>query len=543
MNAWTKTSLYLIIAAGLTATVYLTRPAPREVALLSDVGKPLAPALTDPLAVKALEVISYDAQAAKVKAFKVAFDGQRWVIPSHNNYPADAAERIGMAASVFTDLVRERIVTDNKADHARLGVLSPEDESALATNTSGIGTRVTLRDGSDRPLVDLILGANVEGPENDMFSGRPPKIFVREINSDRVYVTTLAQGFSTRFIDWVETDLLRMGEAGAQSVVSVFVDRYSVDDQTMQIKDVQRVTLTRPGIDPERPTAPRAWTMSTEPGGGLDRLHTLNVERIDQLLSGLTSMRLVGVRRKPENLAAVLAGASSGKEASLSLPDQLSLQTRGFYLGRDARMLAGDGQMTVRSDDGVVYMLWFGSAVPEGEDAASGGQIGGPTGTKTDETGVPRYVLITALFDPTLLPEPVKTFQLITAEAAAAGKPEDSPEAKALAPLKQAFDARVEAWRAKMKSGGDRAKALSSRFADWYYVVDGKGLDALRPTRDQLQKPPPKPNAIELPGGMKLEPVDAPPFSVQPEGNPAPAPATAPPAAPQADPPAPKPPG
>jgi hypothetical protein len=53
MNAWTKTSLYLIVAAGLTATVYLTRPAPREVALLSDVGKPLAPALTDPLAVKA----------------------------------------------------------------------------------------------------------------------------------------------------------------------------------------------------------------------------------------------------------------------------------------------------------------------------------------------------------------------------------------------------------------------------------------------------------------------------------------------------------
>ena len=518
MNAWTKTIVLLLAAGGLSAAAVTSRPVTREAALLSDVGKPLAPELTDPLAVKSLEVISYDPQAARVRAFKVAFDGQRWVIPSHANYPADAADRMAQAASAFAGLVRERIVTDNRADHARLGVLAPDDETAVATNPDGPGTRVTLRDASDRPLADLIIGKAVDQPDTgNPFAATSPARFVREVNSDRVYVTSLQQGFSTRFIDWVETDLLKLDTTG---VVSLFVDRYKIDDQTMQLTDVQRVTLTRAPSDPTAPTRGRPWAFSTEPGGGLSQGFQLNTARIDATLGTLGSTRLVGVRRKPDNLAKALAG-STGKEATVGLSDQLSLQTRGFYLGRDGRVLASDGQMTVRCDDGVVYMLWFGAPVPEGEDAASGGQVGGTT--KAAEAaagkGVPRYVLITALFDDSTLPEPAKSFDLIAAEKAAEGKPADSPEALALAPLAQARADALAARKTKLEAGRKRAQTLTSRFAEWYYVVDGEGVDKLRPTRDELQQPVPPPKPIELPNGIKIEPVDKPPFEVGP-GNP-----------------------
>jgi hypothetical protein len=531
MNAWSKTALYVALAGGLGAAVYATRPVTREVSLLSDVGKPLTPELTDPLAVKGLEVVSYDPAEARVRAFSVTFDGQRWVIPSANNYPADAADRMAAAAGAFAGLKRERIVTDNKADHAALGVLSPEDESAVATSPSGVGTRVTMRDAGGRPLVDLIVGRAEDQPASaDPFSASSPRRFVREVNSDRVYVTTLEQGFSTRFIDWVQTDLLQLQ---TDAVVGVFIDRYNINDQTMQVSEPRRVTLTRPGTGATGGRRP--WTFSTEPGGGVSRGHRLVLPAIDRMLAAMESTRLVGVRRKPANLAAVLAGATNRQEQALGLADQLSLQTRGFFLGTDGRILSSDGQMTVRCEDGVVYMIWFGNAVPEGEDAAGGGQIGGAAKapTSTDAAGKPvppRFVLITALFDEAVVPEVSKSFELIAAEQAAAGKPGDSPEAAALKPLQEAYAQQVKAREDKLAAGRARAASLSKRFADWYYVIDGAGLDNLRPERAALEEKLPEPEAVTLPNGVRVEPVDAPPFAVpeNPAGPPGQPPAEQP---------------
>jgi hypothetical protein len=73
-----------------------------------------------------------------------------------------------------------------------------------------------------------ILGRNVDAPdESNPFAGSSPRRFVREVNSDRVYVTTLDQGFSTKFIDWVETDLLKLDRDDLR-VVSM--NNYSIDE-------------------------------------------------------------------------------------------------------------------------------------------------------------------------------------------------------------------------------------------------------------------------------------------------------------------------
>jgi hypothetical protein len=547
MNPWAKTALYLTAAAGLALSVYATRPVSKDVAMLSDVGKPLAPALEsavkkDPASVKSLEVISYDQQAAKVRAFKVAFDGTRWSIPSHSGYPADAADKVARAAAAFDGLVRERLVTEKKSDHASLGVLAPDDETAIATGAQGVGTRVTMRDAAGQPLADLIIGKAVEDPAASQFSAPSSRRYVREAAGDRVYVASLGEGFSTKFVDWVETDLLRVNP---EQVVGVMLDQYKIDQQAGRFTDVTNVTLTRPPNNPADPNALRPWMLTTTPGGGLDPGQILNAARVDELLTTLSGLRIVGVRRKPANLAKVMADPSG--DTGIGVAEQISLRTRGFFVSPEGRLLSNEGQLIVQCADGVTYTLWIGEAVPDSEDAASGGQVGGATGDQTPRTstGTARYMMVMAVFDPaTLPPSPTKPAALIDAEAKLAAASDDAAKAQAqqqVQTLSDQFKRELLAWQSRKDAGEKRAQALANRFADWYYVIDAGSLEKLRPTRAQLQMAPPAappPGNVNTPGirlpanlppGVTIEPIDKPPFLQDPAPPPPPPP---PPSAP-----------
>lgn len=493
MNAWSKTGLSVALAGVLGGLVWLTQPRAVEVAILSDQGQPLTPGLTDPLAVKALEVISFDSAAAKVRAFKVSFDGARWVIPSAANYPADAASKVAAAASAFVGLKREQVVSDQSADHAALGLVSPDDEAAVAAlgdQPSAIGTRVTMRGADGAVLADLIIGRAAEGG-----GGSAGRVHVRDLAGaapKRAYLTTLAGRFSTRFVDWVETDLF---QSTSDQFVSVLIDRYSIDESTGRVKDGSQITLTRPPASaaPESATG-RTWSLSVAPPLPATEGHagpTVNAAKADDLLEVLTQLRLVGVRPKPANLAKILGNPSAGDR--LAMTDQLSLQTRGFFLAPDGQLLANDGQLQARTEDGVIFTLWFGEAVPEGEDAASGGSVGAESKTPSSATqtgagggpGVSRYMMIMAGFDPKALPEPVKPEALVAADAAKAAQPEGT-EPPEVASLRTAHQQALEAWRARVKAAQEKSDRLARRFADWYYVVDAGSLARLRPTLAEL---------------------------------------------------------
>jgi hypothetical protein len=562
MTEWSKTAVLVAAAGALAGLVFLTRPAPKEAALVSDQGQPLAPDLKDPLAIKALEVISYDEAAAKTRAFKVAFDGKRWIIPSHSGYPADAAEKVAAAASAFAGLVKERVVTDNKADHASLGVLSPDDEAAQ-TSTAGTGTRVTLRDASDRPLVDVIIGSVIKAEAATPFQQPASnKRYVREAGQNRVYITTLKEGFSTKFADWVVTDLL---QTTADQVRELVIDRYQIDEERGLTKDPVHLSLTKvtppppPATDPTNPPPPPqpTWTLSGTPQGGPGPGEVVNKARVDEAISALTSLKIVGVRPKPANLAKVLGGASA--EIRLTLPDQISLSSRGFYLTQ-GRLLANEGQETIRCNDGVVYSLWFGEVVPDSEDATSGGQVGGAApataeGAKPPSTSNARYLMVTVSHDATIDPEPKKPDALANAEAAFAKakadfdaahpkpaadekKPEQqTPDTKPAEPKpetpaepppppsaadeapkeppelliqRQQHEAAVNEWKTRVDAAKKRAESLGRRFADWYYVISADSLGKIRPSREELIKPEEKPAApaalIETPPGVPTPP-------------------------------------
>ncbi|MCA3006533.1 MAG: DUF4340 domain-containing protein [Planctomycetaceae bacterium] len=520
MNLW-PTTLALIAAAGVAVgVVAMTRPAPRTVDVLADVGAALTPELTDPLAVRSLSVVSFDEQAVRVRAFEVASDGKQWTVPSAFNYPADATEKMAQAATAFVGLKRERVVSDNKADHAKLGVLDPTDETAVGT--TGRGTRVTMRDASGKVLADLIIGPAAPAAEGG--TANAARRYVREAGKPRVYVSTIEGAFSTRFADWVETDLLKLR---ADQVTRVDIQRYSIDEKTGRVSSPSAVGLGRARVsaDPSKPADQFSpwgpWTLEASPGGPPAAGESVNSTRAQDALNALAALRITGVRPKPANLVKLLSAADAS--VALSPADQASLQRHGFFVASDGALVANEGQMSVRADDGVVYSLWFGELASEADAAASGGQVGGQSageqkagseGEAATRKTSSRFVMVTTSFDESVHTAPAEPAELTTLKAAEAATTAEAPlsedQKKRLSELRASHQTALDAHKAKVDEARKRSAELARRFAAWYYLVDLQSLDAIRPTREQLIQ------AAQPAAGSAPANADTPPFPPTP---------------------------
>ncbi len=504
MNDTTKTILTVAAAAALLGAVWLTRPTPISSATFSDEGEVFSPEFTDPLAARSLEVVSFDGDTAAYRAFNVEFKDGRWVIPSHHNYPADAETKMADAASALIGLTKDQVVTDRAADHQALGVLAPDDETAPLT---GRGTRVTIRGHAGSELTSLIIGNAV--PLQPGAQGASTRRYVRIPGKNRVYAVQFDKTFSTKFTDWVETDLL---ELGSKKIDRIIVDRYTIDEAAGRRTAGESVTLTRETPDGS-PTTAGTWALDAQPGGPPGEGEEIDAQRVEQLVQALRGLKITGVRTKPASLAAALGGET--QSAALSTVDLLSLQSRGFFVSGGGQLLANEGQITATAEDGVEYTLWFGEAVSGSEEDVSAGFVGEDEESAAEsaaaEGGVSRYLFITARFDETFLPAPAPPEPLppddegSAAADAIQGPPgpdgappqpapeESSAESEDAGPRfdpmeKAAYDAKVAARTRRIEEGSARAQALAKRFADWYYVIDGSSFDSLRPSRSELVK-------------------------------------------------------
>lgn len=513
MNEWGKTAAMVLIGAALAGAAWLTRPAGvREISLLSDQGQPLTPQLTNPADVKSLEVVSFDESAARMRAFKVTFDGTRWVIPSESNYPADAEAKMGRAAAAFVGLLKERVVTDNPADHGVLGVLAPDDD--LAVGAGGRGTRVTMRDGAGRVVADIIIGK--APPPSDERPGAGTHRYVRESGKPRVYLTSIEGGFSTRFVDWVQTDLL---EFRPESARAIRINRYRINEATGESSDPSLVSLDfTPGGVGAAEGGSGTWSLSDGQGRTPGPDEAVNIARLTELTQTLAGLRLLGVRPKPGNLARVLADPTA--EATLTLNDQASMNRHGFYLSRNgSRLFASEGEIHITAADGVAYSLWLGVVAGDADRAAAGGQVGetGSTNPSGDiKAAESRYVMLTAGFDQSVLPEPQKPAALAEADTPPADGSPAKPDTPELAAVRRTWLAEHDAWKARVEAGKAKADRLSRRFANWYYQIDAASLTKLRPSFEELVAPKAKPNGPgpiapalppELPPGEPATPV------------------------------------
>ena len=395
-----------------------------------DVGEPFFPAFTDPEAAATLEVIEFDEDTASATPFKVTNRGGLWTIPSHHDYPADGEERLANAAADVISVVKDDFRSDNIADHDALGVVDPTDETV--STLQGRGTRVTFRDPDERVLADLIVGRAVPG--------RPGLRFVRVPGQKRVYTARFEADISTAFEDWIETNLL---EVERDQVQQITLNEYFIDEQTLSVVRRGEFVVTRNEED--------GWDANELPEG-----QEVDTVQVNLLVGAVMTMNIAGVRPKPPGLSGNVREAFEAGQ--INQADVQTLTSRGFYPTAEGGLLSNDGELLVRTNEGVLYTLRFGEIVYGRGDAVAVGDE-----TSDDEetgSGENRYVFITADFDAAALPEP------------------DAADADAHA-----------SWERRVDEGREKAEQLAARFANWYYVIDAGSYGRIhRPSEEFLQE-------------------------------------------------------
>ena len=438
MIEFVKTMVFLGCAAAIGGLAWMARPADPGRGVIDDTGELFAPAFTDPLQAFSLEIIEFDELNGTVRVFKVARHEGVWSIPSHENYAADADNRFASAAAAMIGLTKGVNRSDSRSDHKLYGVNDPTEAQA---GTEGVGTRITFA-GEAGSLIDLIVGTEVKDSSGQRY--------VRVPGVDRVYLCRIdLDKFSTDFGDWIEKDLLQLS---GSDVTGIVVKDYSIDEFSQRINRNDPLLLAYED---------RAWALE-----GLGEDETLLGARLDKMKRGLADLDIVDVHRKPAGLSSELRA-----EDALQLDTEAvnSLQSRGFFIV-GGRLLSNQGETVVITKDGVQYVLRFGEIAPGG-----------------------RYLFVTAEFNAGLLEKP-DLLELPSLESL--GNDEEATEPtmsesmeKARAKLTEENDAKQKAYQEKIEAGRDRARELTDRFADWYYVISDEVYDNVRFTRADIVEP------------------------------------------------------
>jgi hypothetical protein len=453
MTETRRTITFAAAAVALAAVAVLTAPRQRTPEAFLDQGEAFFPDFTDPNAARTLEVVDWDEQTGAAVPFKVTFQGGKWTIPSHHDYPADGKDRLAKTAAGVIGITKDDFRTDNVADHEACGVIDPLD--AVHPSLKGRGKRVTIRGENEVVLADLIIGKSFEGREGFRL--------VRVPGQKRVYGARINLEISTKFKDWIESDLMLLEN---DEVDRFDLKDYSIDERSGRLDVRDDIVLTRDGDQ---------WKMAGTPAG-----KELDTYKVNNLLRAVDELAIEGVRPKPEGVTASLSRASGG--VSITQSDMLSLQNHGFYFSRDGRLVSNEGELQARTADGVTYTIRFGEvAFGEGLAVSAGAGDARAEGA----AGENRYLMITASFDPSRFPEPA-----LPTDVSFQSKPDSvlSAEDRRQKSIQEAHDR----WRQKIDAGRRRADDLNARFAKWYYVISADSYDSLRLRRKDLVKDKPK---------------------------------------------------
>ncbi len=351
------TAVFVVAALILAASARWIRPEASRPEIFSDQGEPLFPEFRDVLAVKAIEVVGYDAEQAVAQPLKVEFRRGRWVLPSHHDYPAEAGDRLAKTTAALLDLKKDIVVSDRLEDHAAYGVIDPLDMNVASL--AGRGKRVTLRDAQGRVLADVVLGKT--DPERQGYR------YLRVSGQKRVYSVKTSADPSANFQDWIEGNLLRLA---ASDIRRITLNRYLVDESLGRLANVERTVITREGGE---------WKS--------EGARPLSRSAIEALTGTLGALRISGVRPKPKPLAEQLR---SGRPLEMSLETVMSLRQRGFFITPDGRLLAKEGELFIETARGLLYTLRFGDIVAAPAAAE---------GAKTQGAEQDRYLLVTVSYD------------------------------------------------------------------------------------------------------------------------------------------------
>jgi hypothetical protein len=469
--------------------------------------KILFPSLSDASKAASLAITSFDEDTAALQTFKVVKNGGVWVLPSHQNYPADARDQLAAAATELIDRPIIEVVSTSPGEHETYGVIEPDGEKVKAGAT-GVGQLVEITDPSGNRLARLVIGNEFKRPTGANAGGRSLR-YVRRAGQDPVYVVDLdTSKFTTKFDDWIEKDLLKLSPWDVRRLtIDDATASFEVDPSAGLMVSQDRVARIELSYDDKESTWSLAKLVEFAKGGkpterSLTADEQLATAKLNDLRNALGDLKIVDVARKPAGLSAELKADekfTGDREAVLSLAQ------RGFFPFKTGEVLSSSGETVVGMKDGVEYLLRFGNetnveaagdAVPEGEEKPAA-ENGG------------RYLFVMARVNESLLEKPQmqplpevpeaagdapakESEGDATQETAADGEPEKAAsESDAAGALAKAEEAEAKAQKAieerrrverenrlaqeaydeKLEAAKKRVRDLNARFADWYYVV------------------------------------------------------------------------
>jgi hypothetical protein len=474
MTETLKTTIFLVAAVLTVSAAYLLNVTDDKVDLDQYVGQQLTKEidLDEP---RRLSIVKFDKQTGSVRKFEVAEVEGVWSIPSKQDYPADATQQMADAVTCLMGRKILRVEGESAQIHEEFGVVDPLSPK-LNSKSVGVGTRVTLSDAEDTPLVDMIVGKAVKGSAGQRY--------VRLANQNLVYVVELdPTKLSTSFSDWIEDHLLQLS---AMDLRKIFINDYSADLSISMTNQgyVPRISLEpRSEITLTRADESADWRVAALKKGDLqagkivdDALaddEEVSQEAVKDLINGLDDLLIVDIAKKPEGLSADLKAG----EAFLNEEEAVSdLVAKGFIPGRQqsgSDMLSSEGELVCSQRNGVEFVLRFGQLKVQTEDEAPGEDE--DASTKAAATSDPeksaegdaakgenlrRYLFVTARFNEDAVEKPqYKPLPELPADDDTAAEDESEAEGAAEETADAAKeDAESEETKGNDEATGDEAK-------------------------------------------------------------------------------------
>ena len=423
MKEVTKTFCFVGTAAAMLVAAVVSNIAnqPRVGSDFETVGRPFYEEFTDTTAARSLVVNAFDTSTVKRQKFEIKQIDGLWQIPSHEGYPAEAAQKLAKTSASLIGLTRDSLVGRRESDHEKFGVVDPRDPDII--DVGAVGQSITLRDANDDVLADLIIGKVADSASERTTPGRllnqeeQTYYYVRRQDESNVYRIPLNIDLSTKFEDWIEPDLLQLSSS---DVVSVKLNNYQIEERGGGLFSQSMTLVKKPGdqIDLSRKSSTDSWEMN----GLDDAKETLLADEVSSIINVLDDMAIVDVAKKPTldgrplldadlnyNLtpdqAKLMSIRTQADLDRLNPQEQMGfenlqiaiaelrqdLQVKGFNFGSTGEKLelvSAGGEVQFATSDGLLYTLHIGKANSSVKSAIKlGGAADGSDETSHQESG------------------------------------------------------------------------------------------------------------------------------------------------------------
>ncbi len=425
-QAYRTTLLMLIIAGAAAATAASVYPWPEAVVVSEAVNNPLFKDF-DTSNVRSIRIAIHNTDRNEVETLIVRRKGERWILPTHQNFIADNGAQLGKATNLLLDKIVLEKRSDNQEDHLKYGVVDPAEMNSTV-NRSSVGKKITLSDRNNRELASLIVGLPVKNDPTKK------KHYVRVPGQPSVYVVEIDPAvINPNFQAWVNPNLMRL--TNGSEILDVVINRYRLDSDALATAERQdayqaTVAVKDDQLDVQLQLANDAGELKPA------ELSPQQKQLIQIAAGAIGRFPFTDVQAKSKAISKALRKPDQKTERTVFDPmAQYGFRATDFE-NETWQFESTGGSVTIRTSDGVVVEALVGAIDSQARNSS---------------LKLSHYMMLAASFDESLVPMPEK----------ADGESEED----------KAYLRKIADRDKQLAIGRQRAGALNQSFAKWYYVV------------------------------------------------------------------------